>query len=135
MSYKITVDNDINDRDFWICFYDAELEEQIFCEEEIIRELAVIASDEKDGGLDLQYQRILDLKSDQISGFGALTRLKNEKLELAPPLEFTSIAEKTKLIIPISKKIIRHAFRFMNSLRKMDTVKFLCRSTYLLCSF
>ncbi len=108
----------IDDRDFGICFYDTELEEQIVREQEIIRELAAIASDENDGGLFLQYQPILDLKSDQISGFEALARLKSEKLGLVPPLEFIPIAEKTKLIIPIGKKIIRHAFRFLNKLRK-----------------
>jgi EAL domain-containing protein (putative c-di-GMP-specific phosphodiesterase class I) len=39
-------------------------------------------------------------------------------LGLIPPLEFIPIAEKTKLIIPLGKKIILQAFNFLNKLKE-----------------
>jgi len=107
----------IDDRDFGICFYGAELEARIIREEDIKRELAQIAEDENNSELFLQYQPILDIKSNQICSFEALARLNNNKFGLVPPLEFIPIAEEAKLIIPIGKKIILHAFRFLNKLK------------------
>ena len=106
------------DKDFELCFYDRDLEEQILREQEIVRELASIASDEGDRGLFLQYQPIIDLKTDRICGFEALARLNSEKLGMVSPLEFIPIAEKTKLIIPVGKKIIRQALKFLKKLMK-----------------
>jgi PAS domain S-box-containing protein len=110
---------DIYDRDFGICFYEAEIEAQISREEDIQCELTQITETENDGGLFLQYQPILDLQSNQICGFEALSRLKSSKHGLIPPLEFIPIAEKTMPIIPIGEKIILQAFRFLNKLKEL----------------
>ncbi|NLO09112.1 MAG: EAL domain-containing protein [Clostridiales bacterium] len=99
------------------CFFDKDMEAEIMREEDIIKELMLVESDESDGGLYLQYQPILDLKSNQICGFEALARLKSDKLGFVSPLEFIPLAEKTKLIIPIGQKIIIKAFGFLNRLR------------------
>jgi len=107
-----------NDREFGICFYDTEIEAQMLREQEIKRELTQIAADENDGGLLLQYQPIVDLKSNQICGFEALARMNSDKLGRVPPLEFIPIAEKTKLIIPIGRKVMIQAFRFLNKLKE-----------------
>jgi EAL domain-containing protein (putative c-di-GMP-specific phosphodiesterase class I) len=90
---------------------------QIKREEVIKRELTHIATGEKDCGLYLQYQPILDLKTNRLCGFEALARLKTAELGKVPPLEFIPIAEKTKLIIPIGWEITRQAFRFLNKLK------------------
>jgi len=103
--------------DFNVYIYDADTEKEIVREQNIKRELASIADNETDGGLYLQYQPILDLKSGRISGFEALARLKSDKLGFVPPLEFIPIAEKTKLIIPIGKKIILQALGFIGRLK------------------
>ncbi len=109
---------DIDDKEFGICFYDIVIETQISREEDVKRELTQIAVDENDSTLFLQYQPILDLKSNQLCGFEALARLNSDKLGRVPPLEFIPIAEKTKLIIPIGNKVILQAFRFLNKLKE-----------------
>ena len=103
--------------DFNVYFYDDETEREIVREQNIKRELALIADNESHGGLYLQYQPILDLSSGRISGFEALARIKSDKIGFIPPLEFIPIAEKTKLIIPIGKKIILRALAFIGRLR------------------
>lgn len=108
----------IQGNDFNVYFYDEETEKEIVREQNIIRELATIADKEADEGLYLQYQPIFDLTSNHISGFEALARIKSDKLGFIPPLEFIPIAEKTKLIIPIGKKIMLQAFGFINRLKE-----------------
>ena len=103
--------------DFIACYYNEDLERLIEREGYIRQELARIATDEVSDELFLQYQPILDLKTNSVCGFEALARLKTEKLGLVSPLEFIPIAEKTKLIIPLGKKIMSLALRFLNKLR------------------
>ena len=112
------------DRDFSVCFYDGEMEREIIREQEIKRELARGAAGDENSGLFLQYQPILDLRSNRICGFEALARLNSEKLGLVSPLEFIPIAEKTKLIVPIGREIFRRAFRFLKKLEEggLDSV-------------
>lgn len=107
------------DKEFGIYFYDKDLEALVNREGEIRQALSRITTDDDRDELFLQYQPILDLKTDCICGFEALARLKTEKLGLVSPLEFIPIAEKTKLIIPIGKKIIYNAFCFLNKLRDL----------------
>jgi len=116
----ITSEKAINniDRDISFCFFNKDMEMQIIREEAIKNELAQIAEDENNNSLFLQFQPILDLGTNQINGFEALARIKSDRLGLVPPLEFIPIAEKTKLIIPLGKKIIIQAFRFLNTLKE-----------------
>lgn len=107
----------INDRDFSFCFFNMDMETEIIREEAVKHELAQIAEDENCNSLFLQFQPILDLKSNNISGFEALARIRSDNLGLISPLEFIPIAEKTKLIIPLGKKIILQAFNFLNKLK------------------
>jgi EAL domain-containing protein (putative c-di-GMP-specific phosphodiesterase class I) len=111
--------NNIYDYSFGTCFYDIEMEMEIIREQDIKSELARIAADENDDTLFLQFQPIVDLKSNQISGFEALARMKTEKLGSIPPMEFIPIAEKTKLIIPIGKSIFMKSFSFLNRIKEI----------------
>lgn len=103
----------IFEKNFRACFYDGELEALVNREGYIRQELSGIAADDTGAELFLQYQPILDLKTNKISGFEALARIKTEKLGMIPPAEFIPLAEKTKLIIPIGEKVIVKAFGFM----------------------
>lgn len=105
-------------KDFKICLYDEKLEALVNRERDIAEILKAIAMDDATNGeLFLQYQPIIDLKNGTIFGFEALARLKTEKYGLVPPLEFISIAEKTKLIYPVGEKIIVKALNFLKKLK------------------
>jgi len=106
------------DKEFGFCFFDKAMEIQIIREEIIKRDLLMAALDESDGGLFLQFQPILDLKSNKITSFEALARLKSEQLGLVSPLEFIPVAEKTKLIIPVGNKIIIQALEFLQMIKE-----------------
>ena len=108
---------DIYDRDFSACFYDDELEAAINRERDIRNELSRIAADYSSKEFYLQYQPILDVKTDSICGFEALARMKTDGLGFVSPLEFIPVAEKTKLIIPIGERVMTDAFNFLNRLK------------------
>ena len=105
-------------KDFRPRFYDQDMEALVTREGEVIQELAKVALDDDNDGLFVEYQPILDLRSDSICGFEALARLNTKNLGLVSPLEFIPLAEKAKLIIPIGEKVMIKAFRFLNRLRE-----------------
>jgi len=106
------------EKEFKICFYDEDLEALVNREKDIVDALNVVALDDDNDDLFLQYQPIVDLRTGTIFGFEALARLRTEKFGLVSPLEFIPIAEKTKLILPIGEKVIIKAFRFLNMLKE-----------------
>ncbi len=99
-------------------FYDTEMEAIINRERQIREELSLIATDNSDGKLYLQYQPILEVKSNSICAFEALARLKTTTLGNVSPLEFIPIAEKTKLIIPIGEEVIRKSLQFLKKINE-----------------
>jgi len=104
--------------DIGICFFDKEMSTQIARDEAINRELTQIAAGEHADRLFLQFQPVLDLETNQINGFEALARLRNDNLGLVSPAEFIPIAERTNLIIPLGYQIIRKSFAFLNRIRQ-----------------
>lgn len=110
--------NNISNNDIGICFFSEEIQTQIIRKEAITRELTQIANGERVSRLFLQYQPIVDLQSNQISGFEALVRLNSDSFGRVTPLEFIPIAEKTKLIIPLGYNIILQALQFLNRLKE-----------------
>ena len=74
-------------------FYDDELEELVDRERDVVRALNEVAADDYNEDLYLQYQPIIDLKTDLVCGFEALSRLKTEKLGFVSPVGFIPVAE------------------------------------------
>jgi len=105
--------------DFTAYFYNDVLEKSIIREGEIRQELSRIAAADDCSELFLNYQPILDLRTDSVCGFEALARLRTENLGLVSPVEFIPIAEETKLIVPIGEKVIYKALCFLNKLKEL----------------
>ena len=106
--------------DYSFGFFDSKMEEAIIREDVIKRELVQIAEGIRPERLYLQYQPILDLKTNEICAIEALARLESDEYGLVPPMEFIAIAEKTKLIIPLGDRIIEMALDFLRRIRNED---------------
>ncbi len=109
----------IYEKDFRYSFYDDELEALVNKERDIRDALSAIVNEkETNDELFLQYQPIYDLRTNTITGFEALARLRIEEYGSISPSEFIPIAEKTKLIIPLGDQVIVKAFEFINKLKE-----------------
>lgn len=104
------------DNAFGYCFYDEELERKVVREQYIQTELENIINSENAVGLVLNYQPIIDIRNSKIVAFEALARIQSQRLGAISPTEFISIAEKTKLIIPLGEQITIKAFEFIKKL-------------------
>lgn len=67
---------------------------------------------------ELYYQPQLDIASNQICGFEALIRWRNEELGFVSPQKFIGVAEDTHLIIPIGEWVLRNACLFLRKLHR-----------------
>jgi diguanylate cyclase (GGDEF)-like protein len=61
------------------------------------------------GEFELHYQPVLDLKSNEISGFEALIRWRHPQKGLMAPREFIPVAEEIGFIIPLGEWVIQQA--------------------------
>jgi PAS domain S-box-containing protein/diguanylate cyclase (GGDEF)-like protein len=101
---------------FESCFFDNELKAQVIRSSEIKDELMIAAFDKTDKSIYLQFQPIIDTKTNQIHGFEALARMNSKKLGMVSPAEFIPIAEEILLIIPIGKKVLYMAADYLKTL-------------------
>lgn len=106
------------DKEFGFCFFDKAMEIQIIREKIIKRDLLVASLDENDGGLFIEFQPILDLRTNRINAFEALARLRSKKLGQVSPVEFIPVAEKTKLILPVGNKVIQRSLEFLRTIEE-----------------
>jgi diguanylate cyclase (GGDEF)-like protein len=70
--------------------------------------------------LKLWYQPIIDLSTQNISGFEALIRWDSREYGFVMPNDFIGLAEETGLIIPIGQQMIKQACYFIKSLHQVS---------------
>ncbi|MGZ8417545.1 MAG: putative bifunctional diguanylate cyclase/phosphodiesterase, partial [Methyloceanibacter sp.] len=61
------------------------------------------------GEFEVHYQPIVDVRSERICGYEALTRWRHRERGLLPPSEFIGIAEEVGFIIPLGEWVLRKA--------------------------
>ena len=61
------------------------------------------------GEFELNYQPLVNLKSNEVSGFEALLRWKHPQRGMVPPAEFIPVTEEIGLIIPLGEWVVRQA--------------------------
>jgi PAS domain S-box-containing protein len=101
-----------------VCVFDEAMQQAMRRRTTIERELAELIKNPSSSSFYLQFQPIWDVKTQTISGFEALSRMKSPLLGSVSPSEFIEIAEKSKLIVPLGKIITDKALEFLSLIEK-----------------
>lgn len=97
--------------------YDSALDDKAERNIFMLRELRQAIAQES---LSLHYQPIMDIKTETVVGVEALARWNHPELGAISPLEFTGLAEKSMLINPYTKWLIRKALGQLAVWREQD---------------
>lgn len=72
----------------------------------------------QNGEMEVHYQPMVGLRSNELCGFEALMRWRSKELGLMLPADFIPVAEETGLILPLGEWILRQACREIGCLEK-----------------
>jgi diguanylate cyclase (GGDEF)-like protein len=104
-------------------FFNDRMEDTIRRESMIVKELQEVLKKEDSDTIYLEYQPQLDLKTDKIVAFEALSRMKSKQLGFVSPLEFIYAAEKNHLIVPLGNLVLKKACSFIKRMNEQHDEK------------
>lgn len=98
-------------------FFSDYMGEELYRKSQIGSEIkSIIEEGANSGSFYLEYQPIIDLKTDRIVSFEALARMRSSKLGKVSPFEFIQAAEDSCQIYALGKIVLHKAFAFLNQL-------------------
>jgi diguanylate cyclase (GGDEF)-like protein len=97
-------------------FFNEMMEDRLQREGLIEHELRTAIMEKDTKQLYLEFQPLLDLRTNNVTCFEALARMRTNSLDFVTPPEFIEVAEKNQLIIPLSNFIIKKACNFIRTL-------------------
>lgn len=113
---SIAAENVSGNKIFGYSFFNKEMEEKIMRKAEIKSELMAALQENDDSNFYLSYQPFVDSKTNKIEGFEALSRFRSERLGNVTPDEFIPLSEESQLIVPLGKRVMQIAFRFLKQI-------------------
>lgn len=102
-------------------YFNSEMEATVEREDLIEKELIQAIKDEeagREGSIYALFQPQVDTVTNKITGFETLARMKSDTLGNVSPVEFISIAEKKRLITPLTRLILKKTSIFVKQMRE-----------------
>ncbi len=96
---------------------EAVIERESLIEKEIIRAIDD-ENDGKEGSIYVLFQPQVNAETGKVTGFEALARMKSETLGNVSPVEFIRVAEKNRLITPLTKLILKKTSVFIKLMKE-----------------
>ncbi|HHW66575.1 EAL domain-containing protein [Defluviitalea raffinosedens] len=106
----------VKENDAGYAFFNKVMENKLQREDLIEKEIRAAITENDTSKIYLEYQPQVDLKSNKITGFEALARMRTKKLGFVSPMEFIDVAEKKQLIVPLGNFILTQASEFIRDL-------------------
>ena len=103
-------------------YFNSEMEAAIERESLIEKEIIRAIEDEKDareGSIYVLFQPQVEAGTGRVTGFETLARMKSDTLGNVSPVEFIEVAERKRLITPLTKLILKKASVFIKTMKEI----------------